>query len=113
MALCFALRRPLCVLFGAEGETLSYSVRHLWEFCAGMPFTGVVSVLSAYLYSTERTKQSIVYNVLRSFVVNVLVIRLFPLLFAPDYIFFAYPALQLILIVIGACIAAIDATSLP
>ena len=111
MALCFALRRPLCVLFSAEGETLSYSVRHLWKFCAGMPFTGVASILSVYLYSTERTKQSIVYNVLRSFVVNVLVIRLFPLLFASDYIFFAYPAYQAVLIVIGLGITAIDKDS--
>ena len=110
MALCFALRRPLCVLFGAEGETLSYSVRHLWEFCAGMPFTGVVSILSVYMYSTERTKQSIVYNVLRSFVVNVFVIRLFPLLFAADYIFFSFPAYQAVLIVIGWGIVTMDKT---
>ena len=109
LALCFALRRPVCMLFGAEGETLSYCVRHLWEFCAGMPFTGIVGVLSTYLYSTERTKQSIAYNFLRSFVVNELVIRLFPLLFAPDYLFFAYPALQLVLVAVGAGIMALDA----
>ncbi len=71
----------LCELFGADAETLEFTAAHLWEYCWGFIIGSVNSMLSAYFYSTKRSSQAIALNVVRSFVMNSLIITFLPKLF--------------------------------
>ena len=47
-------------------------------------------MISAYLYSTTRTKAALIINVLRSLTVNIVVILLLPRIFGSDAIWYTF-----------------------
>ena len=61
----------------------------------------VTVVLCSYLYSTTRTGQALAISILRSFVLNTIVIFAMPVLFGPDSIWFAFPVFEGIAMVIA------------
>lgn len=100
--LLIAVRVPLCRLFGLDGETLAYTVRCLPLYCLGFLFEAQVVVLSAYFYSTHRTREALILNLCRAFVLTAPVIVLLPLLFGADAVWFTfmvYEAMALLLAV--------------
>ena len=61
--LTFAVGKPLCKMFGADGETLPIVCASLPKYCLNYVFAALTAVIAAYLFSTKRTKYAISINV--------------------------------------------------
>ena len=66
--------RMICVLFGAGAAATELAVAAIPSFGWAFLFIAPTTVISAYLYSTKRTSQSVAINVLRGFVMDPLCI---------------------------------------
>ena len=62
------LDRPICQMFGADATATELAVSAIPQYCWAFLFASVNTVLSAYLYSTKRTKESVAVNVLRGLI---------------------------------------------
>ena len=93
--------QPLCVMFGADADTLAFTVKHMPQYAWGFVIAGVNTLISAYLYSTERSGHAIVMNVLSSFVVNILITLGLPAIFGGDIVWYTFGIYEVILLVIG------------
>lgn len=94
---------PVCMLFGADPDTLQFTVESMPKYAWGFSVMALNTIISAYLYSTKRSVQAIIMNVLRSFVFNLAVIILLPEIFGADavwYTFGVYEAMVLTVAVI-------------
>ncbi|MGN0453202.1 MAG: MATE family efflux transporter [Ruminococcus sp.] len=80
----------LCKLFGADRETLDFTAKHMWEYCWGFIVGSINSMLSAYFYSTKRSGQAIALNIVRSLVMNSLIITLLPMIFGSAVVWHAF-----------------------
>ena len=69
-ALVVLLCKPICILFGADAVTIEYILKVLPQFSVGFIAMAFNVMISAYLYSTERSLQSTIISVLRSIVVS-------------------------------------------
>jgi Na+-driven multidrug efflux pump len=76
--LSILLGKPICVLFGTDAVTTEYIIKYLSQFAVGSIITAVNVMISAYLYSTERSALSTGINILRSLVINSAVILILP-----------------------------------
>ena len=81
---------PVCVLFGADPGTLKFTVQSMPKYAWGFSVMALNTIISAYLYSTKRSVQAIIMNVLRSFVFNLSVILLLPELFGADAVWYTF-----------------------
>ena len=74
--LIIALGGVICAMFGADAPATAITVaaipRHGWAFL----FASMNTILSSYLYSTKRTRESAAVNVLRGFILTPLCIVL-------------------------------------
>ncbi len=82
--------RPICTMFGADAETLSYTLESMPKYAWGFSVMALNTIISAYLYSTKRSKQAIIMNVLRSFVFDIAVIILLPEIFGAEIIWHTF-----------------------
>ena len=80
----------MCVLFGADPGTLKFTVQSMPKYAWGFSVMALNTIISAYLYSTKRSVQAIIMNVLRSFVFNLSVILLLPELFGADAVWHTF-----------------------
>lgn len=71
----------LCGLFGADAQTVDFTSVHMWEYCWGFIVGSINTIISAYFYSTKRSGQAILLNVIRSLIMNSIVITCLPMLF--------------------------------
>ena len=99
--LVILLSEPICVLFGAEGATLEYILRVLPQFAVGFIAMSFNVLISAYMYSTERSLRSTIVSILRSGVVSSAVILLLPKLFGADIIWFTFLIYEAIVLVVA------------
>ena len=93
----------VCALFGADPATLQFTVQAMPMYAWGFTVMSFNVMISSYLYSTKRSIQAIVINVLRSFLFNSIVIFTLPLLIGADFIwatFGVYEALVLVVAVV-------------
>lgn len=79
-ALCVAIYvlfpHFLCRLFGADGETLTFTAIHMWEYCWGFIVGSINTMMSAYF--TKRSSQAIALNTVCSLIMNSLIITFLP-----------------------------------
>ena len=80
----------ICGLFGTDAQTLEFTVWALPQYAWGFIVMALNTMISSYLYSTKRSRQAILINTLRSFVVDTLVILLLPTLFGPRIIWYTF-----------------------
>lgn len=88
----------ICLLFGADEATWRFTMQTMPTYAWGFIIMGLNTIIGTYLYSTKRSKEAIIINVLRSFVVNIAVILLFPRIFGVGIIwhtFFIYEVISL------------------
>ncbi len=104
-ALCVAVYvlfpHALCQLFGADPVTLEFTAAHMWEYCWGFIVGSVNTLLSAYFYSTKRSGQAITLNVIRSLVMNSLIITLLPRLFGAGIVWHTFGIYETLVLVIA------------
>ena len=91
----------VCQLFGADAETLQFTVKSMPLYSWGFIVMSFNTIISAFLYSTTRTKQAVIINTLRSLIVNTLVIRTLPAVFGSGIIWFTFGIYEAIVLVIA------------
>ncbi|MGN0515836.1 MATE family efflux transporter [Eubacterium sp.] len=89
----------LCKLFGADGETLDFTAIHMWEYCWGFIVGSINTMLSAYFYSTKRSGQAIALNIVRSLVMNSLIITLLPMIFGSAVVWHAFGICEILVLI--------------
>ncbi|MBR1865180.1 MAG: MATE family efflux transporter, partial [Lachnospiraceae bacterium] len=104
-ALCVAVYvifpHSLCKLFGAVGETLAFTVAHMWEYCWGFIVGSINTLMSAYFYSTKRSGQAIVLNLVRSLVMNSLIITILPKIFGSAIVWHTFGIYEVLVLIIA------------
>lgn len=71
--LLLLVSRPICVMFGADTQTLEYVLEVMPLYSWGFIVQGLNMMLVAYLYSTEKAKEATIISVLRGIVFAVAV----------------------------------------
>ena len=94
----------LCGLFGADAETISFTAIHIWEYCWGFIIGSINTMISAYFYSTKRSGQAIALNIIRSLVLNSLVITLVPIIFGKAVVWHTFGIYEILVLVIAVFI---------
>lgn len=89
----------LCKLFGADSETLDFTAIHMWEYCWGFIVGSINTMLSAYFYSTKRSGQAIALNIIRSLVMNSLIITLLPMIFGSAVVWHAFGIYEILVLI--------------
>ena len=102
VGLCVLFGRPICGLFGADAETLEYTLRYLPQYAWAFVVVGLNTMISAYLYSTERSGYAIPLNICRALVFNTLIIRGLPVLMGEGVIWFTYGISECAVLVLAA-----------
>ena len=90
VGLCVLFGRPICSLFGADAETLEYTLQYLPQYAWAFIVVGLNTMISAYLYSTERSGYAIPLNICRALIFNTLIIRGLPVLLGESIIWYTY-----------------------
>ncbi len=97
------LRENICLLFGSNGETAEYVLQIYPIFSIGFIIMAINVMITAYLYSTERSALSTGISLLRSVILNSAIIVFLPKLFGNGAIWlsmFTYEAVVLVIAVI-------------
>lgn len=104
-ALCVAVYvlfpHTLCSLFGADTATINFTVIHMWEYCWGFVIGSANSMISAYFYSTKRSAQAIVLNVIRSLIMNSMVITFLPKLLGGAIVWHTFGIYEVLVLLIS------------
>ena len=80
----------ICALFDADAATMKMTTQAFNVYSWGFVIMAPNIIISSYLYSTTRTRPAAIINILRSFVINIAVIIIVPILFGPDAIWLTY-----------------------
>ena len=100
--------RPLCVLFGAKGKTMEFTVRYLPQYAWAFIVAGANTMISTYLYSTMRSVYAITLNIFRSFVIDTAVIVGFSAVFGAKVVWFTYGISECIVLIMAVILLAIS-----
>lgn len=90
VSLTVLLDQGICALFGANAETLAFTVQSMPHYVWGFIIAGMNILISAYFYSTKRSKQAIILNVMRSLIVNSAVILGLPALLGSGIVWYTF-----------------------
>ena len=101
---CILFGRPICTLFGADAGTLEYTLRYLPQYAWAFIVVAMNTMISAYLYSTERSGYAIILNVCRSFVLNILIITALPAVVGSSIIWFTYGISECLVLVVAVAL---------
>ena len=88
--LAIIFNRRICMLFGAQGEMLEYTVKHLPQYAWAFMIAGINILISAYLYSTKRSNYAIILNIARSLIFNTIIILFLPIIFGGNIIWYTF-----------------------
>lgn len=107
-ALCVAIYvifpHSLCQLFGGDAETIAFTEVHMWEYCWGFIVGSINTMISAYFYSTKRSGQAIALNIVRSFVMNSLVITFVPMIFGKAVVWHTLGIFEVLVLMVAIAI---------
>lgn len=96
--------RPICSLFGTDAQTLELVISSMPRYTWGFILAGVNILISAYLYSTKRSKPAIVLNTLRSLVVNTIVITGLPTLLGKGIVWYTFGIYEAVVLVLAVAL---------
>lgn len=91
----------VCALFGADADTLAFTVRTMPMYACGFIAMAPNVMISAYLYSTKRSKQAIIINILRSLAANSILILLLPKIFGSGIIWFTFCIYEIVVLIVA------------
>ena len=93
----------ICKMFGADSETLAFTIKYMPQYSWGFIFMSLNTIASAYLYSTKRTREALILNVLHSFIFNSTAIIILPMIFGNGIIWSTFGIYE-IMVMIAAII---------
>lgn len=91
--------RPICSLYGLDEATMECTMNAMPRYSTGFFIQALTVIMSSYLYSTTRSAEAITVNVLRSFIVNTVVILLLPRLIGPENVWLTFPVYESIVMI--------------
>lgn len=91
----------ICKLFATDDETAEYAAGVIAYFGWGFIVMSLNTLISTYLYSTKRTTQAIIVNVLRSFVFNTAATFLLPMFFGKTAVWFSFGVYEVLSFIVG------------
>lgn len=94
----------LCKLFGADGETLAFTAAHMWEYCWGFIVGSLNTMTSAYFYSTKRSGQVIALNIVRSLIMNSLIITFLPKIFGSAIVWHTFGIYEVLVLILAVAL---------
>lgn len=107
-AICVAIYvifpHALCKLFGADDATIDFTSIHMWEYCWGFVVGSINTMISAYFYSTKRSGQAIALNIVRSLVMNSLVITFVPMSFGKLVVWHTFGIFEVLVLIVALII---------
>lgn len=111
-AICVAIYvifpHALSRLFGADDITIDFTSLHMWEYCWGFIIGSINTMISAYFYSTKRSAQAIVLNIVRSLVMNSLVITFVPMIFGKVIVWHTFGIFEVLVLIMAIIIKKIS-----
>lgn len=93
---------PIAALFGADPQTLDRVVTYMPMYAWGFIFMSLNTIISAYLYSTKRTKPALILNTCRSLLFNTAVILLVPTIWGGNAIWFTMGIYEMLSLILAA-----------
>ena len=93
--------RSICAMFGTDAETLAFTIQSMPRYAWGFIVAGLNILISAYLYSTKRSKQAIILNFMRSLVVNMVVILGLPVLLGGGIVWYTFGIYESVVLVLA------------
>lgn len=93
--------RDICALFNTDAQTMEFAVQSMPQYVWGFVVAGMSILISAYLYSTKRSKQAILLNVMRSLVVNTIIIQGLPALLGKGIVWYTFGIYECIVLVLA------------
>jgi putative MATE family efflux protein len=102
--LSIVLASPIASLFGAKELVLTMTVSCMPKYSWAFIVAGVNTLISAYLYSTEKTSGAILLNLLRSFIINTAVIIGLSNIFGESIVWMTYGISETITMIIAMVI---------
>lgn len=107
-AICVAIYvifpHALCKLFGADDATVDFTSIHMWEYCWGFVVGSINTMISAYFYSTKRSAQAIALNIVRSLVMNSLIITFVPMIFGKLVVWHTFGIFEVLVLIVALVI---------
>lgn len=100
-ALIILACKPTSIMFGANEETLEYIAKVMPQYAIGFVALAFNVMISAYLYSTERSMQATIISVLRSLIVSPIIIILLPSFFGKVVIWFTFLIYETIVLIVA------------
>lgn len=98
----FFVSYDVCSLFGADEVTLNNAVKFIPFFAWGFTAESMNSIISAYLYSTKRSTQAIITNILRSFIVSTAVTLVLPYVWKAECaVWMTFGVYQALVMIVG------------
>lgn len=91
---------PISALFGADADVLEFTVKYMPQYSWGFMIAGLNTLMTAYLYSTKHSSQALVVNILRSFVLNTLIVLGLPAIFFGSIIWHTFGIFESVLLII-------------
>ena len=101
MVLLYLFSPTIYLLFSPDEEVIKMAVEVTFMFSIGFLAQSLNAVIASYLYSTTRTKYATIINILRSFVVNVLVLTFIPLIFGGKSIWLCFTIFESIVLIVA------------
>lgn len=80
----------------------------MWEYCWSFIVGSVNTMISAYFYSTKRSGQAIVLNMVRSLVMNSLIITLLPMVFGKAIVWHTFGIYEILVLMIAVLLKKIS-----
>ncbi len=99
--LMYFVAAPICSMFTTDHATLDFTVRCLPQYSWGFIIMSFNSIINAYLYSTKRSKQAIIINILRSFIVNSSVTILLPFILGSGIVWFTFGIYEAVVLTVS------------
>ena len=93
--------RSICAMFGTDAETLAFTIQSMPRYAWGFIVAGLNILISAYLYSTKRSKREIILNFMRSLVVNMVVILGLPVLLGGGIVWYTFGIYESVVLVLA------------
>lgn len=104
-ALCVAVYllfpHTLCGLFGADAATIDFTVLHIGEYCWGFIIGSINTMISAYFYSTRRSGQAIALNIVRSLIMNSIVITFLPKIVGDGIVWHTFGIYEILVLIVA------------
>jgi putative MATE family efflux protein len=93
--------RVICGMFGVDRLTAGVIVNAIPKFIWSFLVVSLNTIISAYLYSTKRTREAVIINVCRGLLFNSVIISVFPVLFGTALVWFTAGIAELLTLTVA------------